>query len=71
MSDHPQIILAGDIGGTKSNLAILSIENETLKIHRTIDFPSGDYTSLNAIIHEFLEAEKGRIPQPVLACPVR
>ena len=38
MSDHPQIILAGDIGGTKSNLAILSIENETLKIHRNHRF---------------------------------
>ena len=39
MSDHPQIILAGDIGGTKSNLAILSIENETSRFIATIDFP--------------------------------
>ena len=69
MSDHPQIILAGDIGGTKSNLAILSIENETLKIHRNHRFPSGDYTSLNAIIHEFLEAEKGHIPAACFGVP--
>ena len=69
MSDHPQIILAGDIGGTKSNLAILSIEHETLKIHRNHRFPSGDYTSLNAIIHEFLEAEKGHIPAACFGVP--
>ena len=69
MSDHPQIILAGDIGGTKSNLAILSIEHETLKIHRNHRFPSADYTSLNAIIHEFLEAEKGHIPAACFGVP--
>ena len=69
MSDHSQIILAGDIGGTKSNLAILSIEHETLKIHRNHRFPSGDYTSLNAIIHEFLEAEKGHIPAACFGVP--
>jgi glucokinase len=61
MSDQPQILLAGDIGGTKSNLAILSVNDDTLNIERNHRFPSSDYPSLNAIIHEFLKDEKGQV----------
>jgi glucokinase len=61
MSDKPQIILAGDIGGTKSNLAILSVNSATLGMERNRRFPSGDYPSLNAIIREFLRYENGQL----------
>ena len=61
MSDKPQIILAGDIGGTKSNLAILSVNGATLGMERNRRFPSADYPSLNAIIREFLRQEKGQV----------
>jgi len=65
MPDQPQILLAGDIGGTKSNLAILSVNDDTLNVERNHRFPSADYPSLNAIIHEFLKDEKGHV---IAAC---
>jgi glucokinase len=61
MSDKPQIILAGDIGGTKSNLAILCVNGATLGMERNRRFPSADYPSLNAIIREFLHHEQGQL----------
>src|SRR3981081_1554657 len=69
MANQPQFILAGDIGGTKSNLAILSVDHEALKIHRNHRFPSSDYPSLNAIIHQFLQDEKGHIPVACFGVP--
>jgi glucokinase len=65
MSDKPQIILAGDVGGTKSNLAILSVNDDTLGMERNRRFPSADYPSLNTIIHEFLRHENGEL---IAAC---
>ncbi len=54
-------ILAGDIGGTKTNLAILRavVEkgHEDLLIERNERYSSGAYPSLNAIIREFLGDE--------------
>ena len=61
MSDQPHIILAGDIGGTKSNLAILSVHDDAFRIERNYRFPSADYPSLNAIVGEFIKDEKGHI----------
>jgi len=53
-----QFVLAGDIGGTKSNLAILEVKHsptgEELHIVRSQRYPSADRPSLNAIIREFL-----------------
>ncbi len=63
MPDMPHIILAGDIGGTKTNLAIFSVVGETLTIGRNERFPSAAFPGLNAILREFLEGEK----RPVLA----
>jgi glucokinase len=61
MSNQPETILAGDIGGTKSNLAIFSIVDDALAIVRNHRFPSSAYPSLNAIIGEFLKDEKGHV----------
>ena len=69
MTDQSQLILAGDIGGTKSNLAILSAVGDRLNIKRNHRFPSADYPSLNAIIQEFLENEKGHIPAACFGVP--
>lgn len=60
-------ILAGDVGGTKTNLAIVRIHvekgREEMVIERNERYPSGGHPSLNAIIREFL----GDAPPP-LAC---
>lgn len=69
MTEQSQLILAGDIGGTKSNLAILSVNGDTLSIKRNHRFPSSDYPSLNAIIQEFLQDEKGHIPAACFGVP--
>lgn len=65
MADKKHLILAGDVGGTKCNLATLSFVGDSLDIVRNHRFPSASYPSLNAIIREFLEKEKATI---VAAC---
>lgn len=54
MSDDNQLLLAGDIGGTKTALAIFSAEAGPRRPLVRASFPSGDYTSLEAIVQTFL-----------------
>lgn len=56
-------ILAGDIGGTKTNLAIFTVVADKLVMQRNHRYPSASYSSLNAIVREFLDAD----PLPVMA----
>ncbi len=46
------MLLAGDIGGTKTNLALF--DDESIEPIREDTFKSGDYASLEAVAHEFL-----------------
>lgn len=55
------MLLAGDIGGTKTNLAIYSGEADIRTPVREASFPSGGYPSLSAIVREFLRGEDYRI----------
>lgn len=48
------MILAGDIGGTKTNLALYDWTNERVDPIRLESFHSADYTSLEDILSEFL-----------------
>lgn len=62
-------ILAGDIGGTKTNLAILRVvddpHGDTIVVETNRRYPSTSHASLGAIIREFL----GSLPSaPRLAC---
>ncbi len=50
------MILAGDIGGTKTNLALYDWTIERTEPIRLESFPSADYTSLEDILQEFLHA---------------
>lgn len=56
------MILAGDIGGTKTNLALYEWTNERVDPIRLESFHSADYTSLEDILSEFLTP-----PAPPLA----
>lgn len=47
-------ILAGDVGGTKTNLALFEPEGRQLVRREMRSFPSRDYPSLEAILAEFL-----------------
>ena len=48
------MLLAGDIGGTKTNLAIFSTESGPGSPLVEETFPSGNYVSLEAMVEEFL-----------------
>ena len=67
------MILAGDIGGTKTNLALFEIKEEKLTIHAQTQFASRDYTSFSDVIHAFKKQHQTR-PQMSLhqlfTCPL-
>jgi glucokinase len=48
------MLLAGDIGGTKTNLAVFAPEDGPRAPLAEATFPSADYPSLEALVHEFL-----------------
>ncbi|HLH73211.1 MAG TPA: glucokinase, partial [Chloroflexota bacterium] len=48
------MLLAGDIGGTKTDLAVFSVEAGPRKPLAQAEFPSRTYPSLEAIVREFL-----------------
>ncbi len=54
------MLLAGDIGGTKTDLAIYSPESGPREPLAQAEFPSGSYPSLEAIVREFL-AQTGAV----------
>jgi glucokinase len=48
------MILAGDVGGTKTNLGLFEGEGERLRLLRSDQFHSADFPGLAAVIHAFL-----------------
>ncbi len=53
------MILAGDIGGTKTNVALFETNGQTVgAVSAQQSFPSAQYDSLNTILKEFLAAHK-------------
>jgi glucokinase len=61
------MLLAGDIGGTKTDLAIYSSETGPYAPLAEIEVHSTDYGSLEAIAKEFLTKVKGRVDRACLA----
>src|SRR5436309_1835749 len=58
------MLLAGDIGGTKTNLALYASEREWRTPVAEATFPSANYASLEAVAGEFLKqlAAAGKSP---------
>ena len=48
------MFLAGDIGGTKTNLAIYAYQDNRLEVQKSASFPSKNYVSLTGLIQTFL-----------------
>jgi glucokinase len=69
MTGNP-LILAGDVGGTTTKLALL---DERLAFREIRTFASREYDSLNHIVHEFLRAEATTVTHACfgVAGPVR
>lgn len=53
--------LAGDIGGTKTDLALIVEDRKEFVIAKEQKFPSQDYPNLYAIVKEFLQGNKETI----------
>jgi glucokinase len=51
-----ELVLAGDIGGTKTNLALFSVHGERLRPEWTQSFASKRYSGLVPVLQEFLAA---------------
>ncbi len=47
-------IIAGDIGGTKTNLGLFAVKDTVLTLLHEHSFPSRDYVGLETIVNEFL-----------------
>jgi glucokinase len=56
------MILAGDIGGTKTNLAIYEWTTDRIEPVHTDSFHSSDYQALEDILEEFLAAYPAKTP---------
>lgn len=56
-------ILAGDIGGTKSNIATFRVVGDELVLVRNQRYPSDSFAGLNAILREYLAEDE----RPILA----
>ncbi|MEX1118606.1 MAG: glucokinase [Terrimicrobiaceae bacterium] len=56
MPIKPTHLLAGDIGGTKANIAIFAINGDHLVVERGERYPSAEFAGLNVILREFLKA---------------
>lgn len=69
---EPQMILAGDIGGTKARLALFRITDGRCHLRSEETFISKNYPRLEAILRNFLRDQKGigaacfGIPGPVI-----
>jgi glucokinase len=57
------VILAGDVGGTKCNLALFVLQDGKLRRVRQQRFPSRNYHGLEAVVREFLSVA----PVPITA----
>ena len=55
------IVLAGDIGGTKTNLALFSVDGEKLHSESLRTFPSKRYSGLVPVLQEFLAGDQNKI----------
>jgi glucokinase len=58
-------VLAGDIGGTKTNLAFYQATETGLNMLHTGRYPSAEYTSCTAILQQFLSDNKCPAPERI------
>ena len=61
---HSATILAGDVGGTKVNMALYKLNNGEFTLLKEKRYASKDYHSLEDIIHDFSE---GALPDRICA----
>jgi glucokinase len=60
------VILAGDVGGTKTELALFETRDGQFRVVREARYPSRNFPSLEAIVRRFLDGQPA--PALVVAC---
>jgi len=65
------LLLAGDVGGTKTVLGIYSQDGGPRRPLATRTYPSAKYPALDAIVGEFLATVHLRVEQPPSTWPAR
>ena len=65
MTDSTYRVLAGDIGGTNTRLALYDVNGRRLEALAVQGYSSQQYDSLNAVMREFLDTHQ---PPPQAAC---
>ena len=55
------MILAGDIGGTKTNLGLFETVEGGIALHAQQSYPSREHVGLEAIVNKFLEGREARV----------
>lgn len=65
-------VLAGDIGGTKTYLALFSLDSGQLRLERRAAFTNAGFSGAEAVLDEFMAGQGGRVDAAALgvACPV-
>lgn len=70
MAKKSRTLLAGDVGGTKTNLALYALDDSgALTQIRSKRFPSSDFDSLNAIVAKFLSKGDEKIDAACFGVP--
>jgi glucokinase len=60
--DESILVLAGDVGGTKTNLAIYQATADKIEVKKESTFQSASYESCMAILKQFLDENPSEIP---------
>ncbi len=69
MPTKKALLLAGDIGGTKTNLALFSLGKSGLELVRNKRYTSAESDGLNAIVAKFLAKSDGRVDGACFGVP--
>lgn len=60
-------ILAGDVGGTKINMALYNVTNENVELIKEEKYHSAEHNSFTEVIQKFLSVNKLEIPERICA----
>jgi glucokinase len=62
----PPMFLAGDIGGTKTNLAIYIYQDDKLRVLKRASYPSKNFTTLGEIVRSFIGDDREAVKHACL-----
>lgn len=73
MANNTRRVLSGDIGGTKTRLAVFDVTGTQLDCVAERDYPSRDFATLQAVLEDFLDAGTAQLDAACfgIAGPVR